>query len=514
MLISLFVFVINNRGREAFWLSGLFIGFILANIGLMFYYAKMGGLIYNEEIFFFLTVNIERYIKQFIITIDNISRLLTWGRAVFLYFVLMFALYLIGILSKQRLLGILVAIFPLCHSLMTDPAVIDRLTYGQREFWFIFGNLYTITYLIISVILMLRDYFDHNIRWVKRQLRNIIVFVINMILYFVIFCQVDPMSMTYYSQNTIYNIGFKIYRLRFSITAWYLLLGLFAFFIIVGMFALFRYARVNSAENKDNIILERQMSTANLGTQVFIHGIKNQLFSERIVLRHLDQITDSSEAGSSEVKRYVKELIAINDNMTSRIEKLHQMFKHKTMSLIPCHISEIVALAVEKVENRYRDIQFEVITERDSLILADKPYLSEAIYNILDNASSAIRSSPRADCGKISIILKAEHRWGAIRIEDNGIGMNRAKIKKIFEPFYTDKNSNYNWGIGLSYVKQITQLHFGKLYLESKEGIGTIFILAFPIFQPPKPKRHTIRVWLNNVMDKAKNLLQSLQSEL
>lgn len=491
MLISLFVFVINNRSKEAFWLSGLFTGFILANIGLMFYHAKMGGLIYNEQIFFYLNIDILRYIQRFIITIDNITRFLIWGRALFLFFVLMFALYLLGIQQKRQWLGIIVALFPLLHAIAIDPAVFENLSYEQREFWYPFGNFYMIAYLVISIVLMLREYFNHNIRWVKRQLRTIILFVSNMILYFVIFLQVNPMSTMYYSRYTMFDMGFKVYRLRFSITAWYLLFVLFALFIIMGLFALFRYTRVNKEEHRDNISLERQMDTAQLGTQVFIHGIKNQLFSERIILRRLNQATSSSEVNMEDVKQYLTDLNAINESMTSRIEKLHQVFKQNTMSLVPCHLSEVVDLALQRLHNHLGPIECEVSTKHDALILADMPYLSEAVYNILSNAVNAIQSSPRANSGKINIIQKVDHHWCAIRIEDNGIGISRAKLKKIFEPFYTDKNSNYNWGIGLSYVKQITKLHFGKLHVESKEGAGTVFILAFPIYKPRKSGKRT-----------------------
>lgn len=493
MIISLFVFVINKWSTESIWLSGLFIGFIMTNIGLMFYYAKMGGLIANEQIFFFLTPSIQQYIQRTIITIDDIARLLTWGRAIFLYFVLIFALFISNLLQKNNKLLFLTALFPFCHAIATDPIMLDRLNSNQRDFWGLFGNVYMIVYLLISIVFMLYEYFDSTIRWVKKQLRSIIIFVANMMLYFFVFCQVYPMNLMYNSRYAVFDIGFKIYRLRFSITAWYLLLGLFTFFIIIGLFALFRYANVSKEEHQENISLERQMSTANLGTQVFIHGIKNQLFSEKITLSKLNQAIDSTNTDyTNEASKYVQDLISINENMTSRIEKLYEMFRNNAMSLVPCSLSEIVAAAITKTKNQFGSIQYNIVTEKDSLVLADKQYLSEALYNVLNNSVSAIKSSERANKGIINIILKTERQWCAIRIEDNGIGISKDKLKKVFEPFYTSKNSNYNWGIGLSYVKQITKFHFGKIYLESTLGEGTVFIIALPIYKPHKNKKKNI----------------------
>ena len=53
-------------------------------------------------------------------------------------------------------------------------------------------------------------------------------------------------------------------------------------------------------------------------------------------------------------------------------------------------------------------------------------------------------------------------------------------LKKIFETFYTNKNTNTNWGLGLYYVKQIVKNHFGLLKIESKEGIGSLFCISIP----------------------------------
>jgi len=505
MIISLFVFVFNNRNKESIWLSGLFIGFILANIGLMFYYAKMGGLIYNEQIFFFLTINIRQYIQRFIITIDNISRLLLWGRSIFLYFLMMFALHLVGILQKRRLAGLFALVLPLFHSIAADPLLLKSFSSDQRDSLYILGNIYMAAYLFISIVLIIKEYFNQNIRWVKKQLRYIILFVTNMILYFVIFCQINPLSMMYYSKYALFDIGFKFYKLRFSITAWYLLLGLFAFFIIMGLFALFRFTSIVKKEHQDNIFLERQLNIAQLGIQVFIHGIKNQLFSEQIILRHLTQDMDSTGVNPDEIKHCIAELHSINENMTTRIEKLYQVFRQNTMSLAPCRLSAVVDNALERLSSRLGAIDCEFRNTYDPMILADMPYLSEAVYNILSNACSAVKAGDRAGCGKIIITIKEDHHWCAVRIEDNGIGMSKAKLKKIFEPFYTDKNSNYNWGIGLTYVKQIVKLHFGKLHVESQENAGTVFILAFPILQASKAKKKSTFSLKRQISDKTNN---------
>lgn len=73
-----------------------------------------------------------------------------------------------------------------------------------------------------------------------------------------------------------------------------------------------------------------------------------------------------------------------------------------------------------------------------------------------------------------------ERLYVMFRVEDNGKGMSKHVQNKIFDPFYTSKNTNNNWGMGLYYVRQIVKNHFGMLKIESTEHVGTTFFIAIP----------------------------------
>jgi two-component system phosphate regulon sensor histidine kinase PhoR len=71
-----------------------------------------------------------------------------------------------------------------------------------------------------------------------------------------------------------------------------------------------------------------------------------------------------------------------------------------------------------------------------------------------------------------------------LRISDEGIGMDMATQKHVFEKFYRQHSGNIHnikgHGLGLSYVKKIVQIHGGDILLNSKLGVGTTFVIKLP----------------------------------
>lgn len=105
-------------------------------------------------------------------------------------------------------------------------------------------------------------------------------------------------------------------------------------------------------------------------------------------------------------------------------------------------------------------------------ISADKVHFSNVIYNLLDNANKYSPEIP-----KINIATTNEGNFLILSISDNGIGISKENQKKIFDKFYRVSTGNIHdvkgFGLGLSYVKRIMDLHHAEITLESAKNKGT-----------------------------------------
>ena len=83
--------------------------------------------------------------------------------------------------------------------------------------------------------------------------------------------------------------------------------------------------------------------------------------------------------------------------------------------------------------------------------------------------------------GTITINLKSENHLAVIEFLDDGLGIERREIKKMFSMLYSSKKTQKNWGIGLSYVKRVVDIYNGYIYVKSVPGKYTLFQILLPI---------------------------------
>jgi signal transduction histidine kinase len=108
--------------------------------------------------------------------------------------------------------------------------------------------------------------------------------------------------------------------------------------------------------------------------------------------------------------------------------------------------------------------------------LMDDNQIEQVIINLLLNSVHAIDEK-----GIISITTKmdTERKLAVIEIQDNGYGIPKGKLKRIFEPFYTTKSDGTGLGLAVSYG--IIKNHQGDIEVLSEPGAGTLISIELPI---------------------------------
>ncbi|MEN3043557.1 MAG: HAMP domain-containing sensor histidine kinase [Fervidobacterium sp.] len=156
-----------------------------------------------------------------------------------------------------------------------------------------------------------------------------------------------------------------------------------------------------------------------------------------------------------------------------------------TMKIIkePFKICEIVVNAMTTVSKMAEDKGVEIKYDcQDTTISCDKRRVEQVFVNLLTNAIKF--SDPSKTEKYVNIQISDELNNVRIVVEDNGIGIPRDKLDKIFEKFYrVDNELTYSapgTGLGLSIVKEIVELHGGKIEVYSELGKYTKFIVILP----------------------------------
>ncbi len=141
-------------------------------------------------------------------------------------------------------------------------------------------------------------------------------------------------------------------------------------------------------------------------------------------------------------------------------------------------IQDVVESMTMQIQKKSGTLNCELNAQND-IILSDKVHINNLLYNLIDNSNKYFINIPE-------IIIRTEnYEKGVILfVTDKGIGISKDQLRRVFDKFYRVPTGNIHnvkgYGLGLSYVKDIVEMHGGKLEVQSKVNIGTTFIIYLP----------------------------------
>ena len=479
---------LRRRDVLSLYLLGMSVCNLIMLAGIVIYIAKMGGTAAQQRAFLFLMPELQTWLQYLPLSMDKLGYVVAVGRSLFPLFALLAALETTMIpFFRRRLksLRILACIPPALWLTYYYPRVFRHLIDGRLWVLPILINVVLagiVIYLAASAALMVLEYRATTMPVFKRNFRYVLLCFLSISVLYLLYGVKDPAQ--------IYNMFISEY-IRLGVTSYissslpglgWVVLGLCTVFtVVLGSYNMVRYTQISYDDTKQDLILQRKFDAAGMGVSVFVHGVKIQLLSSRVPHKKLSRALAEDPPDLERIRACAAQLNDLNEGMLRRMDELYRSVKNNAITLTPVTVDQLALTAVERFHGKYPDqpVIVELSTHRQ--ILADLGHLSEAVCNLLCNGYEAAVQAGREE-PRVTLRVRAERMWTVVETADNGKGIPLELQNKIFEPFFTSKNTNHNWGMGLYYVRKIVKSHLGRLRLESRPDEGTSFFIMLPLY--------------------------------
>lgn len=310
-----------------------------------------------------------------------------------------------------------------------------------------------------------------------------------------------PMSLILQEKEQILDTTYLTFLIIFLLSL--MVLGLFTFTVYRPLMQITEAARQYASGNfKYALELESSDEIGQLGNTLnymaqelgelddyqkkFIANVSHDFRSPLTSIKgYLEAIQDGTIPPEMQEK-YLNIVLMETDRLTKLTGSLLTLnsfdTKRSMLDITDFDINAVIKNTVSSFEGRCREhhISIELLFDaRQQFVAADMGKLQQVLHNLLDNA---LKFSPNDSTITIETTLRHEKVF--VSVKDEGIGIPRDSMKKIWERFYkTDPSRGKDkrgTGLGLSIVKEIINSHGEHINAISTEGVGTEFIFTLP----------------------------------
>jgi two-component system phosphate regulon sensor histidine kinase PhoR len=221
----------------------------------------------------------------------------------------------------------------------------------------------------------------------------------------------------------------------------------------------------------------------------FINNMTHELKTPVSTIALALEVIKDKEINKSPEKteRYLNIITEENRRLGTQIEKVLQIAKLEkgdlNLHFEPIDINEVLDQVVKNqgVQMEQHGVKLNLdLQAEETIVSADRVHLTNIVFNLMDNAIKYSKEQP-----EISIATSNTATALSITISDNGIGIPKDQLNKIFEKFYRvpkgDLHDVKGFGLGLSYVKNMVEMHKGSITVNSKIDEGTKFSINLPL---------------------------------
>lgn len=226
-------------------------------------------------------------------------------------------------------------------------------------------------------------------------------------------------------------------------------------------------------ETQDQLVHSEKLNALGRLSAGLLHEINNPLNYTLTALEFAknDPVLETEED--------LRETLADIDDGMQRIRgivKELRAFAYPSKSeQVEFQLSETIDAALQMLAHDARGVNVENRIEPGRMVIGSRNHITQVVVNLLSNAFKAMRSTEAQRAGKVTLSARPEDERIVIAVWDNGPGISREALGRVFDPFYTTADVGEGMGMGLSVCQTIIRNHDGELTVDSKEGEWTEF---------------------------------------
>ena len=485
LLVGCLAVLIVKKNRESLLLAATCFSLMLFLMGIMIVIAKRGGVTAEMERFLFFSPGVRTWLQYKLITLNQTGYLLALGRHLFPLCLLELAMnYSMAAVARKR---------PWARRLILVPPALTLVLYYPALYrWLVaiapwtqaalycFSWVWVIGYVLLALFLLAHEFRSITIPFCRRQFLAVTLCPAALSALYLLYSGQDPGQIyRFYSYDYFWIKGLGYLQYSLTVPGYVFLVAVNVLCGVLGLVSLARYTQDSFSSDREDVALERKFDVARTGASVFVHSIKNQLLANRVLCKRIRAELQSGSPDPARLEACIDAISESNELLIARSEELYRTVKAKSVRLVPVGLDRLEEVTLLRFRQKYPEGRVESRMDHGLQVLADENYLSEALYNLLTNGWEATVEAGREDA-PVELLSHQERLYTVLEVRDRGTGIPPKELKHIFEPFYSGKNSNFNWGMGLYHVRTIVRSHLGSIRVESRPGGGTSFLILLP----------------------------------
>ena len=250
----------------------------------------------------------------------------------------------------------------------------------------------------------------------------------------------------------------------------------------------------------------RAAETANRAKSTFLSNMSHDIRTPMNAIIGFTTLAVSNIDDKKRVRDYLGKILSSSNHLLSLINDILDMSRiesgkihlEETEVSLSDVLHDLKTIISGQIYAKQLDLYMDAMDVKDEDVYCDKTRLNQVLLNLLSNA---VKFTPAG--GTVSVRLKQfpgtvkDSGLYEIRVKDNGIGMSKEFVKKIFSPFERERTSTVSrtqgTGLGMAITKTIVDMMGGTIEVQTEQGKGTEFIVRLP-FRIHFKQHHTEKI--------------------